>query len=93
MGGLLYAGSFHAPPTSVRQGFRPFVAVPVPLPAITKFPVATAAAVKKTIRDNETVLGVVVGNEARAYPINQLTGPSREIFNDRLGGRAIAATW
>ena len=31
--------------------------------------------------------------QARAYPINMLTGPSREIINDVLGGVPIAATW
>jgi len=44
-------------------------------------------------RADELVLGVVVNKEARAYPINQLTRPTREIINDKLGGRAIAATW
>jgi hypothetical protein len=34
-----------------------------------------------------------VKGESRADPINMLTGPQREIINDRLGGRAIAATW
>ena len=29
---------------------------------------------------------MVVGKAARAYPINMLTGPQREIINDRLGG-------
>ncbi len=42
---------------------------------------------------NELILGVVVDGDARAYPINMLTGPSREIINDTLGGKAIAATW
>ena len=42
---------------------------------------------------NELVIGVEVDGHARAYPINQLTGPSREIINDTLGGVAIAATW
>ena len=42
---------------------------------------------------SELVLGVTVGKESRAYPINMLTGPSREILNDTLGGQAIAATW
>lgn len=42
---------------------------------------------------NELVIGVVVNGAARAYPINQLTGPQREIINDVLGGTAIAATW
>lgn len=45
------------------------------------------------IDDNELVIGVEVNGAARAYPINQLTGPQREIINDVLGGTAIAATW
>ena len=45
------------------------------------------------VRDNELILGVAIGDEARAYPINMLTRPMREIINDRLGGRSIAATW
>ena len=45
------------------------------------------------VRDDELVLGVVVNKEARAYPINMLTNPTREIINDKVGGRAIAATW
>ena len=45
------------------------------------------------VRDDELVLGVVVNGEARAYPINTLNGPRREIINDELGGRSIAATW
>jgi hypothetical protein len=45
------------------------------------------------LANNELVLGVVVADKARAYPINMLTGPSREILNDELGGIAIAATW
>ena len=45
------------------------------------------------VRDEELVLGVVVEKEARAYPINMLTNPTREIVNDTVGGRAIAATW
>lgn len=45
------------------------------------------------VKAKELVLGVVVNGEARAYPINTLTGPRREIINDELGGRSIAATW
>ena len=47
----------------------------------------------EVVADDELVLGVVVDGKARAYPINQLTNPTREIINDKLGGRAIAATW
>lgn len=62
-------------------------------PAITNPPVIAARDVSGQVTDNELVLGVVVNGEARAYPINMLTGPRREIVNDTLGGRAIAATW
>lgn len=45
------------------------------------------------VTDNELVIGVVVDGTARAYPINQLTGPQREIINDQIGHTPIAATW
>lgn len=51
------------------------------------------ADVSNTIHDDELVLGVVIDGEARAYPINMLTGPTREIINDELSDVAIAATW
>ena len=55
-------------------------------------PVIVAAQETDTAQ-NELVIGVEVNGAARAYPINQLTGPDREIINDVLGGTAIAATW
>lgn len=55
-------------------------------------PVIVAAQDTDTAQ-NELVIGVAVNGAARAYPINQLTGPNREIINDVLGGTAIAATW
>jgi hypothetical protein len=64
-----------------------------PMPAIVDAPIAAAEQIGDRVHDNELVLGVVVGGQARAYPINMLTGPRREIINDTLGGRAIAATW
>lgn len=62
-----------------------------PLPPITDAP--TVAADQAKVGDNDLVIGVVVDGQARAYPINQLTGPRREIINDLLAGTAIAATW
>jgi hypothetical protein len=58
---------------------------------IKDFPVIPAS--ESDVDANELVLGVVVNGKARAYPINMLNGPSREILNDELGGTAIAATW
>lgn len=64
-----------------------------PRKAITDAPMLAVDKVNDEVQDNELVLGVVVEGEARAYPINMLTGPSREIINDTLGKHAIAATW
>ena len=62
-------------------------------PAITQFDTKSAAEAAGVLDPNELVLGVVIGDEARAYPINMLTGPRREIINDVINQRPIAATW
>ena len=72
--------------------FKPRRVVP-PFPAIKDAPFIPASEVTDEVSDNELVLGLVINDAARAYPINMLTGPRREIINDTLGGRAIAATW
>ena len=53
----------------------------------------SAKTANQNLQPTELVLGVELDGESRAYPINMLTGPSREIFNDTLGNRSIAATW
>ncbi|HSD29359.1 MAG TPA: DUF3179 domain-containing (seleno)protein [Vicinamibacteria bacterium] len=55
---------------------------------LTIVPAAQAA-----LRDDDLVLGIVVGGEARAYPINLMWEPQNEVLNDTLGGEPIAATW
>ena len=70
-------------PRRVVRSF-PAIVMPVAIPADR---------IIDQVRDEELVLGVTIGNVARAYPINMLTRPTREIINDKLGGRAIAATW
>ena len=72
--------------------FRPSQAVKA-FPAIENPPHVNAETANEMLQPNELVLGVTVDGVARAYPINMLTGPSREIFNDTLGDRSIAATW
>jgi len=49
------------------------------------------SAEKASIRPDERVLGVVVGGEARAYPLIDLD--RHEVVDDRVGGKPIAATW
>ena len=73
-------------------GFAPMQVVP-PFPAITNAPVVKVSDVGDGIRGDELVLGVEIEGEQRAYPINMLTGPSREIINDRIGSTDFAATW
>ncbi len=73
--------------------YKPVVVMPRPFPAITKFPIKKVDEVEDQINPSELVLAVTVAKESRAYPINMLTGPQREILNDELGGKAIAATW
>ena len=81
-----------------REPFRPKRVVPA-LPAIKDAPFITAEKASKKLAGDDLVLGVAITSDkeipatARAYPINMLTGPQREIINDSLGGRAIAATW
>ena len=62
-------------------------------PPIVQFEVKGVDEVVNTLDEMELVIGVAIGDQARAYPINMLTGPRREIINDRLGKTAIAATW
>lgn len=81
-----------APFEEFTQDYRP-IRVVKPFPALTQFPIKPVKEVKDSLHPAELVLGVVIGKEARAYTINMLTGPQREILNDKLGGRAIAATW
>ena len=71
--------------------YQPRVVLQQPLPAITDAPIVVADQAQVAL--NDLVIGVAVNGLARAYPVNQLTGPRREIINDRLGDLAIAATW
>lgn len=64
-----------------------------PIRAIVDAQFLNASDVTDEVNDNELVMGVIVGDQARAYPVNMLTGPSREIINDMLGSARIAATW
>ena len=73
--------------TEMMQGIT--ISPPVDSPEI----VSVEEAVPTWVRPEELVLGVVVNGEARAYPLNVLTGPMREIINDTLGDTPIAATW
>ena len=84
--------STRATQRQTKRQFQPVRVIPAQR-AIKNAPVIDANRVRGQVTDTELVLGVIIKGEARAYPINMLTGPSREIINDTLGGQAIAATW
>ncbi len=73
------------------ENYSPRTVLKKPIRAITDPPIVAAADAE--LSDNELIIGVEIDGQARAYPINQLTGPRREIINDELAGTAIAATW
>jgi hypothetical protein len=54
-------------------------------------PLLVPAAEVRDVRDSDQVLGVVIDEESRAYPIAFLSW--HEIVNDTVGGVPIAATW
>ena len=81
-----------SPGCSEAADFDP-VRVVDPFPPISSFPIVSAQEADDLLSDAELVLGVMIDGQSRAYPINMLTGPRREILNDTLAGHAIAATW
>jgi hypothetical protein len=65
----------------------------VAYPPITGFPILKVSEADDALNPNELVLGVTIQGQSRAYPINRITGPTREVLNDCLGGVPIAVTW
>lgn len=43
------------------------------------------------LQEDELVLGLAVGDQAKAYPVRVLG--LYEVINDRLGERPVSATW
>lgn len=74
------------------ESFYPFEAVERQ-PLVSGFEVVAAHDAGERVDDEELVLAVVIDQVARAYPLNIMTGPEREVFNDDLSGEPIAATW
>lgn len=77
--------------SAVRRDYNPRQVLRRPIRPIVDPDIVSAR--ECNLADNELVIGVEINGKARAYSINQLTGPQREIINDELGGTAIAATW
>ena len=64
---------------------------PGAIPAIDAPQFVTGSEADAQMLPDEPVLGLVIGEDARAYSLWQLD--SHEIVNDVVGGVAVAATW
>ena len=66
----------------------------VPQNPVTQFPIKTVRAAWDELRPDELVLGVTVGEESRAYPLNVLNdSPDHKVLNDTLVARPIAPSF
>jgi len=61
------------------------------IPAINPPVRYLAAGAASDIRDDEDVIGLAIGSDARAFPVATLS--AHEIVNDVIGGQAVAVTW
>ena len=85
-----HAISIDNPPSP--DSFYPISVVDEP-PVVSGFEVLTAADAEMLILPDELVLGVEIDGESRAYLMNMMTGPDREVFNDSIAGHPIVVTW
>ncbi len=60
------------------------------IPALVN-PKFVAAQEIRGLRDQDQVLGIAFGEEAKAYPVGILTW--HELVNDRVGGRPVLVSW
>jgi Protein of unknown function (DUF3179) len=81
------------PVLSGSEPFNPRIVINRAFPAIVNPPNIPSTEADTLLREEELVIGVTLRGHARAYPVNMLTRPHREIFNDELGEQAIAVTW
>ena len=60
------------------------------IPALTN-PKFVPAHKATFLKNNDRIIGVAMGKEAKAYPVSILSW--HEAVNDRIGGSAILVTW
>lgn len=80
-------------PEEVAGDFRPIRFI-LPEPPVTQFATKSVREAWNLLDPEALVLGVTVNGASRAYPLDGfVTEPGRKIFNDSLGGQAIAASF
>ena len=72
--------------------FRPKQLMP-PKPPFKQLTIKPKSDGDKLLKPDELIVGVTINGESRAYPLNMIKGPEREVINDSLGGTKILTTW
>ena len=62
-------------------------------PPLTRFPVVSSSLARGLLKDKELVIGIEVDGQSRAYPLNLISRPERELINDTLAGQPILVSW
>jgi hypothetical protein len=81
----------HAPKERVEGDWMYTLLPPDAIPAIDDPEFVAAAEARSFMRDQDQVLGITEGGQAKAYPTWMLN--THEIVNDEIGETPIAATW
>ncbi len=78
--------------TGVERSYKIVTVLPRDaIPAITNPQFVTQSEAVQWMKADEQVIGLSIGNETKAYPINMLS--RHEIVNDVVGGKPLAITW
>lgn len=64
-----------------------------PLQPVETFPTIPVAEAGDRFHAEELVIGVTIDGESRAYPLNVIDSPDRNVINDRLGNEPILVVW
>lgn len=73
--------------------FPTFVLPRQEIRTIEPFGIYSAVKADQQLKPDEMVLGVAVGGVSRAYPLNMISLPKRELYNEQMEGESIAITW
>ncbi|MEM9940283.1 MAG: DUF3179 domain-containing (seleno)protein [Planctomycetota bacterium] len=95
---ILYSGCDPQPPSMRKKEkleFDPDFVLPgsaVPAPIVNPRH-GSVQEVGGTLKNIELVIGVEINGETRAYPLNMLSGPDKQLINDELGNEKILVSF
>lgn len=96
LGGLVYVGTrFPGLPTAPGDATAPFGPVRLldPFPPVSEVVATSASVAVGRVDDDESVIGLAVDGQARAYPVQMVNAINREIVNDTIAGCPVLVAW